>query len=67
MKKLLLITFVSIMLLSGCSTEDEYIYWTEKTDNQMQCLDGSNIKYEIRDGEIWVKEKDTSNVVVFCS
>ncbi|MFJ5624849.1 hypothetical protein ACIQD3_19480 [Peribacillus loiseleuriae] len=67
MKKLLVITFVSLILLSGCNTEDEYIYWTEKTDNQIQRLDGANIKYEIKGGEIWVREKDMSKVVACCS
>ena len=67
LKKLLVIAFVSLILLSGCNKEDEYIYWTEKTDNQIQRLNGANIKYEIKEGEIWVREKDMSKVVACCS
>lgn len=55
------------MLLSGCSTKDEYIYWTDQTDNQIQRLVGADISYEIRHGEIWIREKDKSKVVVCCS
>jgi|GEM_PF-5085534 len=67
MKKLLYIIYVSLMLLSGCSTKDEYIYWTDQTDNQIQRLVGADISYEIRHGEIWIREKDKSKVVVCCS
>lgn len=66
MKKLLTITFLLLIVLTGCSTE-EYIYWTEQTDNQIERLDGANIKYEIREEEIWVSEKDMRRVVACCS
>lgn len=55
------------MLLSGCNTEEKYIYWTEKTDNQIQRLDDANIKYEIKAKEIWINENDMSKVVACCS
>jgi hypothetical protein len=53
--------------MSACSKEVNYTYWTEKTDNQIQRLDEANIKYEIRKGEIWVKEEDMKKVVACCS
>jgi hypothetical protein len=65
--KLIYLTLVLFILLSGCSVEEEYAYWAEKTDNQIQRLDEANIKYEIREGEIWVREKDLSRVVICCS
>ena len=67
MKKLLVIPLVSFIPLSDCNPEDEYTYLTEKTDYQIQRLDGANIKYEIKEGEIWGREKDMSKVVACCS
>lgn len=67
MKKLLTICFVLLITLSGCNTEGNYIYWTDKTENQIKRLYKSNIKYEIRAGEIWVKENDLDKVVACCS
>lgn len=59
-----------LITLSACSTgnsSDTFIHWTEKTDNQMERLDQSNIIYEIRHGEIWIREKDIRKVVACCS
>jgi hypothetical protein len=49
--------------MSACTKVENFTYWTEKTDNQIQRLDKANIKYEIREGEIWVKEEDMKKVV----
>lgn len=67
MKKLLIVTTSLLFLLSACSAEDSYMYWTVKTENQIQRLDEANIKYEIREGEIWIREKDMDKVVACCS
>ncbi|MCT8140244.1 hypothetical protein H1D32_22615 [Anaerobacillus sp. CMMVII] len=70
MKKLLVlvvVTFSLVIILSSCNTEENYIYWTDKTENQIQRLDHSNIKYEIREGEIWVREKDMDKVLACCT
>lgn len=59
-----------LIISSACSSENRsntYVYWTEKTDNQIQRLDQAKIKYEIRHGEIWIREKDTIKVVACCS
>ncbi len=58
---------IVVMILSACTSKDTYIYWTEKTDNQIQQLDQVKINYEIRHGEIWIREKDTRKVVACCS
>jgi hypothetical protein len=58
---------VLLITLSACNKKENYTYWTEKTDNQIKRLDEANIKYEIREGEIWVKEDDMEEVVVCCS
>lgn len=47
--------------------EGEYIYWTAKTENQIQRLDGASVKYEIVGEEIWVRDKDMSKVLACCS
>ncbi|KMY41479.1 hypothetical protein [Peribacillus loiseleuriae] len=67
MKKIFGIAFILLISLSGCNTEEDYIYWTEKTDNQIERLDGANINYEIREGEIWVREKDMDKVLACCT
>lgn len=66
----LVMTLVFVMLLFGCNSkddEDKYVYWTEKTESQIERLDDANINYEIKDGEIWVREKDMFKVVACCS
>ena len=67
-KQFVIITVIVILImLSACNKEENYTYWTGKTDNQIERLDKANIKYEIRDNEIWVKEKDMFKVVACCS
>jgi hypothetical protein len=63
MKKIFSITIIVIGLLFGCSPAAEYIYWTEETENQLQRLNEAKINYEIRNGEIWVKERDMDKVI----
>ncbi|MBP3952522.1 hypothetical protein [Bacillus suaedae] len=69
MKKLVVMTFaiVTLITLSACSSGEIDTYWTDKTDNQLQRLDQANIKYEIREGEIWISEEDLFDVVACCS
>lgn len=52
-----------LITISACST----IYWTEKTDNQIERLNQANINDEIRDGEIWIREEGIRKVVACCS
>ena len=65
--KLIFLTLVLFFLLSGCNAEEEYTYWTEKTDNQIQLLDEAIINYEIREGEIWIRDRDFSRILICCS
>jgi hypothetical protein len=61
---------IVLITISACSTEnssDTYIYWTEKTDNQIERLNQANINDEIRDGEIWIREEGIRKVVACCS
>ncbi|MGD6792146.1 hypothetical protein [Sutcliffiella horikoshii] len=69
MKKLIITGLISLIILCACSSQSNgpYVYWTEKTDNQIQQLDQVKINYEIRHGEIWIREKDTRKVVACCS
>lgn len=69
MKKLIATGLFSLIILSACSSQSSgiYVYWTEKTDNQIQRLNQAKIKYEIRHGDIWIREKDTRKVVACCS
>ncbi|WP_226682984.1 hypothetical protein [Sutcliffiella horikoshii] len=69
MKNLIITGLFSLVLLSACSSQnnDTYVYWTEKTDNQIQRLNQAKINYEIRHGDIWIREKDTRKVVACCS
>lgn len=67
---LVAIIVLILITLSACSTgnsSDTHIFWTEKTDNQIERLDQANIFYEIRHGEIWIREKDIRKVVACCS
>ncbi|WP_156317595.1 hypothetical protein [Bacillus sp. CHD6a] len=70
MKELITTGLISLVILSACSSDSSsgaYVYWTEKTDNQIQQLDHAKINYEIRHGDIWIREKDTRKVVACCS
>jgi hypothetical protein len=67
LKKKLTISFFVMITLAACNTEESYTYWTSRTDNQIQRLDDAKVKYEVREGEIWVGEKDLTRVVACCS
>ncbi|KGX91182.1 hypothetical protein N781_05385 [Pontibacillus halophilus JSM 076056 = DSM 19796] len=67
MRKVLFVTFASLMACSACSGGDTYTYWTDTTENQIQRLDEASINYEIRDDEIWVDEEEMDKVVACCS
>ena len=68
MKKLTLtLSFSLLIFLTACNTKEPYAYWTDRTDNQIKLLDKAGIKYEIREGEIWVREKDLKKVMACCS
>jgi hypothetical protein len=66
MKKLIL-SFCALIILAACNAKESYTYWTDRTDNQILRLDEAGIKYEIRAGEIWVREKDLKRVMACCS
>ena len=55
-----------LLLLSGCN-DDEFVYWTDTEASQIQRLDEANISYDIRNGEIWIKENDMTKVIACCS
>ncbi|GGD15296.1 hypothetical protein [Pontibacillus salipaludis] len=63
----LLILLITLITLAACSSTETYTYWTEETDEQIQRLNEANIRYEIRNGEIWVGEGDMDKVVACCS
>ncbi|WP_102261079.1 hypothetical protein [Mesobacillus jeotgali] len=67
MKKKLALGFFIVITLTACNQKEPYAYWTGRTDNQIQRLDEAGIKYEIREGEIWVREKDLKKVMACCS
>jgi len=68
MRRKAVIGFVSVMLLSGCNTApDHYINWADATENQIQRMDEANIKYDIRDGQIWIRERDLDKAAACCS
>ncbi|UYZ22475.1 hypothetical protein [Mesobacillus jeotgali] len=67
MMKKLTLSLCLLVVLAACNTEESYTHWTDRTDNQIQRLDEAGIKYEIREGEIWVSEKDMKKVVACCS
>lgn len=66
MKKLILSLSV-LIILAACNEKEPYTYWTDRTDNQILRLDEAGIKYEIREGEIWVRQKDLKRVMACCS
>ncbi|MBT2642812.1 hypothetical protein J7I80_11285 [Bacillus sp. ISL-41] len=66
MKKLIL-SFSVLIILAACNAKEPYTYWTDRTDNQILRLDEAGIKYEIRAGKIWVREKDLKRVMACCS
>ncbi|MBT2680459.1 hypothetical protein J7E38_15720 [Bacillus sp. ISL-35] len=61
------ITIFLLITLTACNAEEPLTYWTDSTENQIQRLDEAKIKYEVRDGEIWVREKDLKKVAACCS
>lgn len=67
LKKKLILSFSVLVLLAACNTEESYTDWTDSTDNQIQRLNDAGIKYEIREGEIWVRDKDLKKAVACCS
>ncbi|ARK32326.1 hypothetical protein BkAM31D_22080 [Halalkalibacter krulwichiae] len=67
MKTPLMLISLSLLLLSSCQTEQHYVYWTDLSENQLERLDDANISYQVRNGEIWVKEKEMMRVVACCS
>ncbi|KGP90655.1 hypothetical protein N780_04040 [Pontibacillus chungwhensis BH030062] len=68
MRKYWLLTlFITLIALSACSSTETYTYWTEESEEQIQRLNEADIRYEVRDGEIWVSEKDMDEVVACCS
>lgn len=66
MKNLTLI-FSVLIVFTACNTNESYTYWTDRTDNQIQRLDEAKIEYEVREDEIWVREKALEKVVACCS
>lgn len=64
MKKIIIFLLIT---LASCNPNESLTYWTDSTENQIQRLDEAKIKYEIRDGEIWVREEDLKKVVACCS
>lgn len=67
MKKKLALSFLIVITLTACNQNESYTHWTDSTDNQTQRLDEAGIKYEIREGEIWVREKDLKKAMACCS
>ncbi|WLR54702.1 hypothetical protein LC048_20195 [Mesobacillus subterraneus] len=67
MRKKLALSFFIVITLTACNTDEPFAYWTERTDNQIQRLDEAGIKYEIREGDIWVRKKDLKKVMACCS
>ncbi|MDS9471272.1 hypothetical protein [Sporosarcina pasteurii] len=65
MKKAVMILL--LMILMGCQSQSEFIYWTDVTENQIQRLNDAKLKYEVRDGQVWIKESDMFKVVTCCS
>ncbi|QSS98671.1 hypothetical protein IMZ31_11175 [Pontibacillus sp. ALD_SL1] len=63
---MLFIVFI-LITLSACSSAETYTFWTEENFQQIQRLNEANIRYEIRNGEIWVSEGDMDKVVACCS
>jgi hypothetical protein len=66
-KKLILSCSVLVLLAACSNTKESYTHWTDSTDNQIQRLDEAGIKYVIREGEIWISEKDLKKAVACCS
>jgi hypothetical protein len=61
------ITIFLLITLASCNPDESFTYWTDSTENQIQRLDEAEIRYEIRDGEIWVIEEDLKKVMACCS
>ena len=53
--------------LTACNPNESYSYWTERTDYQIKRMDEAKIEYEIRDGAIWVRDKDLKKAMACCS
>ena len=67
LKKQFAMGLLIIISLTACNPKETYTYWTERTDNQIQRLNEGKIKYEIRDGAIWVRDKDLKKAMACCS
>ncbi len=63
----MLLMVMILLTLSACSSAETYTFWTEESIQQIQRLNEANIRYEIRNGEIWVSEGDMDKVVACCS
>jgi hypothetical protein len=63
----LTLSFCLLLSFTACNTKERFTYWADRTDNLIQRLNEAMIKYEIREGEIWVFNKDLEKVVACCS
>ncbi|WP_144480137.1 hypothetical protein [Cytobacillus oceanisediminis] len=52
-----------LITLASCNPDESLTNWTDTTENQLPRLDEAKIKYEIRDAQIWVREKDLKKVM----
>ncbi|UJW58731.1 membrane lipoprotein lipid attachment site-containing protein [Bacillus sp. A116_S68] len=69
MKKIL--AFISIMIiLQGCNGNNDESFdvnWSEYSDTTVERLESNGIKYEIRDGNVYIPKKDHDKAVACCS
>ncbi|MDX5475635.1 MAG: hypothetical protein LPK00_08850 [Bacillaceae bacterium] len=68
--RLKIVVYITIvLLLTACqqNESEKFTYWTDESSNQLQRLEKAKIKYEIRNEEIWINEKDLMKVVACCS
>ncbi|RNA66971.1 hypothetical protein [Alteribacter keqinensis] len=57
------------VILTACSAGDENddVQWGEYSDSAVQRLEYSNIDYEVKDGQIFIREKDVNKAQSCCS
>lgn len=68
MKRIMLI--LCVFILSACGSNGEISYdaeWGDYSDSNVKTLEENNINYEVKDGVIFIEEKDLNKAQNCCS
>ncbi|MBM7097596.1 hypothetical protein JSY36_17825 [Bacillus sp. H-16] len=65
--KHILLAGTMCFVLFASEEESRYVEWASHSESQIQRLQDAIIMFEVRDGTIWIKEKDVTKAVMCCT